>query len=400
MPQKLPQKILIVRLSAHGDVIQTLPLLGLLKARWPGVSVGWLVEADAAPLLENHPAIDRLHISHRKQWLKRAKSITGAFTVIREVRGFIRELKEEGYTVALDVQGLFKSAVWPWLSSIPRRIGYRATREWADVFYTEKQPPHNLKDPEIPAFIKFMELAEPLGILPETPWQSWLGDIENSYPLPLVSKETYQHIDNLMAGIVSDRPIAALAPATRWTSKEWPPGSWCSVAKALLRSGCQVILLGGPGDRLMAEKLCQSIATEPESYKNLLNLTGKTTWIDLYALFPRIDLLIGPDSAPLHIANAVAYQPAAQHNKKPRIIGLFGPTAPRRTGPVGDQHKALSVNLPCQPCFERICPLKTNACMGELLPEQVLSVVQEQLALSKNLVLPLPADQEIPHGAS
>ena len=93
---------------------------------------------------------------------------------------------------------------------------------------------------------------------------------------------------------------------------------------------------------------------------------------DLYALFQRTRLLIGLDSAPLHIADAVGI---------PEIIGLYGPTAPGRTGPMGEKHTILSTALSCQPCFERDCPIKTHACMTQLTPEIVLGMVRQALDL-------------------
>lgn len=357
-----PRKVLISRLSAHGDVIQTLPLLARLKAHDPTLFVGWLVEESAAPLLENHPLIDRLHVVPLKHWMRHLKALSFLGRTLDEIITFVAALRQERYEAALDVQGLLKSAVFPWLAGIPRRIGYAKTRENAALFYNETLPPHDLTDPTIPTVALFCELAQRLGVPVADRADPAGHDPELfSFPLPPVSQETEQKVDTLLAPL-ANRPLIAIAPATIWPSKHWEEASWPPVMNFITSQGFNGLIVGGPNDSELAARLFTQVKF-PDRW---LNLTGQTNWTDLYALFKRVDILVGLDSAPLHIANAVGH---------PRILGIYGPTGVRRTGPIGRQHRTLSTTLDCQPCFKRICPLSTHDCMHQLRPESVIDAL-------------------------
>lgn len=353
------RRILIVRLSAHGDVMHTLPLLAALKRQYPDAFVGWLVEAAAAPLLENHPLIDRLHVSHRKRWLSWLTKPAQWPSLWQEVGALVRDIQAEGYQLSFDVQGLFKSAIWPWLAQIPLRYGFKATRESADLLYNRHLPAMIIRDAHTPAVQRYLDFARAIGCE--------VGALEFVLP-PVPSQAATKVQDLLVARSLPHRPVVVLAPFTRWLSKHWPLEHWAQLLPLLLRLDVSVILLGAPNDAPRAATILGEHADSPQ----VLNWVGKTDWPDLYALFPQVQLLIGLDSAPLHIADAVGV---------PKIIGLYGPTAPGRTGPVGGQHPILTTQLDCQPCFERDCPLKTLACMTQLTPQQVLEQARDILGL-------------------
>lgn len=363
----IPRRILIVRLSAHGDTVQTLPLLTALRQQAPEAYIGWLVEDSAAPLLVGHPFIDRLHVSHRKAWLnsllhsvRHPRRWPEFFRTLAEIRRFIAGVRAEGYEVAVDVQGLLKSAIWPALARIPRRAGYRRARENAHWLYTETIAPMEIRNPTQGAIWKYLEFLPLLGLrVPEAV----------RWHLPPVPGGTTENIRVLLASL-PQRPLIALAPATRWESKHWPVAHWRALLKKLTAADYGVVLLGSPADQTLTSDILQGAPAA-----NVLDLTGRTRLPDLYALFPHVDVLVGPDSAPLHIADAVSDSAG-----RPHIVALFGPTAPGRTGPVGEGHRMLAEALSCQPCFERQCPLRTHACMMELSPEQVFQVIQERLS--------------------
>lgn len=369
-------KILISRLSAHGDVVQTLPLLVHLKTQNPSLFVGWVVEESAAPLLMNHPMIDRLHIFKRKQWLESFKRPSQWGQVRHEFQAFVQELKQECYSVGVDVQGLLKSAIVLWLAGIPRRIGYHQTRENASFFYTETIPHHDLRNPDIPTVAIFSEFARSLGY--PTPTRQEAADLMGeSAPLPYAfvtpsaSPETQARVAALLKPIQGKHPLIAIAPETIWPAKHWISDSWKTVLTHCARQGFSVVFIGSEKGATQAEALMDSLDSEDRQRLNALNLAGQTTWEDMYEVFRHVDVLLGLDSAPLHIANAVGH---------PSIVGLYGPTGVRRTGPVGLQHRGLSTNLDCQPCFQRICPLGTHECMHQISPDAVINALEDVLA--------------------
>lgn len=350
-----PGRILIVRLSAHGDVMQTLPLAGVLKAHDPGIEIGWLVEESAASLLEGHPWIDHLHVSRRKRWLKAAFKPWQWLGTLREVSAFLEELRGEGYDVSLDAQGLLKSAVWPFLAGISERCGFAKAREQADCFYNRKLSPVSIRDGCRPAADQYLDLARHLGI----------SVTELPFAIPPVSDKARMRIAALMPKRDAGKPLVVVAPFTRWASKHWEASYWPRLLEALCQTDVQIAVIGSPGDQAETAPMLTSLPSD-----QVFNLVGQTDWPDLYALFELAELVIGLDSAPLHIANATG---------TPKLLGLYGPTHPGRTGPVGDRHRTLSTQLPCQPCFERACPLKTHDCMKQLTPEMVTDAARRML---------------------
>lgn len=363
LPDFNPQssiRILIVRLSAHGDVVHTIPLLSAIRQRYPHASIGWLVEASAASLLEGHPLIDRLHVSQRKRWLKLAKNPLNWPTVWREVSAFVGGIRAANYQLAFDVQGLLKSAVWPFLARIPLRLGYQATRENADWFYNRKLAPMMIRDAGTPAVQRYLDFARAIGCEVERP----------CFELPPISPEVTAKVAGLLAELpCPEWPLVVLAPFTRWPSKHWPLDYWQQLLPELLRLNVGVAILGAAIDQEATAGLLAAAGNEKD---RVLNWVGRTDWPDLYALFQQTRLLIGLDSAPLHIADAVGV---------PEVIGIYGPTAPGRTGPVGDKSAVLVTQLSCQPCYEHHCPIQTHDCMRLLTPEQVLA--RAKLALGQ-----------------
>jgi heptosyltransferase I len=347
-------RILIVRLSAHGDVVQTLPLLNTLRQLHPQAHIGWLIEPAAAPLLQGHPQLTALHtlpLKAIKQAIKQGR-LGYAWQLLNTTLSGVRDGK---YEISLDVQGLAKSALVPWLAGIPHRVGYARTREWANLWYTQTRPHHQLKNPHRQTVDWFCDLAHATlthpGTLPPA-----------AYVLPPVAALHPWHDAAVFKTI---NPVVALAPGTMWPSKQWP--HWRLLLQAL--AAHPVVLLGTHKE---GEQLKQWWPNTPWP-AHWLDLTGQTDWPQLMALMPHIDVLIGPDSAPMHLANATGHSTG----KGPRIIGLFGPTAPGRTGPIGQGHISLTTPTPldCMPCFKKHCPLQHHACLTQLNVAQVVQAL-------------------------
>jgi heptosyltransferase I len=353
-------RILISRLSAHGDIIQTLPLLNTLRTSYPQAFIGWLVEPAGLPLLQHHPQLDAVHTLPLKA-IKQALKQGQLKTAWQLVDQSLKPIRQAGYTISLDPQGLLKSAVPPWLAGIRHRVGFEQTREQASWFYTHKMPPHDMQNPHKRTIDWFNELAMATGLLTLLPPQP---------VLPPVPPHVEAHITNQLAPIsLQAGPVIALAPGTIWPSKQWP--YWPRLMGLLQHHN--ILLLGSPAEGDMVQGWVSQVFPHglPAHWQNWV---GQTDWHQLQALLQRVDVLIGPDSAPLHLANAVGW-----HTGKPRLLGLYGPTAPGRTGPTGSQHSTLTTQLPCQPCFKRRCPLKGldhMACLTGLTPDLVMTQLE------------------------
>jgi lipopolysaccharide heptosyltransferase I len=345
-------KILIVRLSAIGDVIQGIPCLVALKESFPEWEISWLVEENSAPVLQGHPYLSKLFII-RKDWRKKKNGISPADVVAGaenfwEVR---RALRREKFDVAIDLQGLFKSGLWSWLSGAPRRIGHNKTRELAHYFLTEFAGDRPTFDPSFPLIQRYLEPAKILGAKTERP----------HYVLPLSTKEIIAEADQLLMSSQS-LPKIAFCPWSAWPSKNWPIEHWRKLSEALSKN-FQIIILGSESDREQANQIAAGNS-------QVLNLAGKTNLSALAETFRRCQLVVGPDTGPVHLANATGV---------PKILMLFGSTSWKRSGPLGEKHRSLSTELSCQPCFERICPLGHLNCQKQLETSLVEKTVEEML---------------------
>lgn len=357
LPTK-PSRILIVRLSALGDVIQTLPVLSWIRTTYPEAVIGWLVEADAANLLQDNPLVDHLHVSHRKQWLRSLKNPSQWLKTSREIRTLIHQIRRVNYDVALDFQGLLKSSFSMYLTGIPHRIGFKCAREGAPLFYTQTCPlPNAFYNPNIPLIEHFKHLAETIGCNTHT----------ISYPLPVATRQHLATIDRLLDPLGLSAPFIVFAPATQWPSKHWPISSWQQLLKRILdKTDFNVVLVGGPQDKTLTQSILSAIPMA-EQQKRVLDVAGQTTLRELQHLFERAYAVVGLDSAPLHLAGAVG---------KARLIGIYGPTPYRRVPPP-NSHQAILLSsedtLSCQPCHQTRCPLGTLECMHRITPDQVLA---------------------------
>ena len=244
-----PRRILLARLSAHGDVLQTLPLLTALKTAWPDCAIDWLTEPGAVPLLQNHPMIDRLLIAPRKQWLRDIPQPRHWPRIIREIAMLRRDLQSADYALSIDAQGLLKSAVWPWLAGIPVRLGFQRSREGASSFYTHTIPPMNLRDAHTSAIHRYLDFARALGIAVSKP-HFVLPPLPT--PIQQAMQQTMQERDRTTNSL----PRIALAPFTRWSSKHWPPEHWRTLIAALLQRPCQVFCWVDPKTSSPARPFC------------------------------------------------------------------------------------------------------------------------------------------------
>lgn len=291
-------RILISRLSAIGDVIHGLPVLNALRATYPRAYLTWVVERRAADLLRGHKALDEL-IELPRGWYQSPRTVW-------KLRSQLRKLR---FDIAIDVQGLSKSALVAWLSGARRRIGFdgrdgREVSRW-------------LNNDRVPASAKHvidrnLELLRPLGISrPEVRFE--LADMpdDERFASTLVG-----------CGRLSKR-FAVINPGAGWDSKLWPAARFGAVAAELGRryGVTSLVVWCGDKERAMADE----IVAGADGYGLL---APPTTLRQLAAVSRRASLFVGSDTGPLHLAAAVGTA----------CVGLFGPMPGDRNGPYGPQH--------------------------------------------------------------
>ncbi len=302
-------RILIVRLSAIGDAVHSLPLAAAIRRARPQAYIGWIVEQPAAALIENNPLLDWVK-TVPKGWLKRP-------SLIAEIR---RELKARRFDAAVDVQGLTKSAAAAWLSGAKTRLGFtrgesRELAPWLD----------NLKAAPLGTHIvdKNLGLLRALGI--EPPAQ---GGAE--FVFPPCGAEEARAIDAFAGGIHGSGGFALMGPWGSFAAKLWPLERFLDLAKRL-RSGhglLSVMLGHGPKERFAADSLA-------EKSGGALVAAPDVGLVGVAELARRARLFVGCDSFPMHAAAAVGC----------KTLGLFGVTDPARLGPYGPKGRSVHAGL-------------------------------------------------------
>lgn len=341
-------KILIVRLSSIGDVVTTLPVVGLLKNHIPNCTITWAVEEPASELVEGYPGIQQVLVVKRKQWIEsvRACNILDAG---KAFFAFVQTLRREQYDLVIDFQGLLKSGILVFLARGRRKLGYGNAREGATLFYTEKASPPDFNEHAIK---RHMRLLEALCIAPEA--HMVFG--------PLFGKEDDVSAEKLLHAqhIDRKRPIVFFHPAALWETKRWGAAKAAELCDTVQTAfDCQILLVGSGADRNYLDTICS------RAQGQIQNLAGQTTLRELACLFSKADLVLSMDSGPMHLACAAGAP----------VIALFGPTAPWRTGPFGENYTVIRKNLPCSPCFKRkTCPEKHHRCMGDIAVEDVFKI--------------------------
>jgi lipopolysaccharide heptosyltransferase I len=342
-------KVLIVRLSAIGDVIQGIPCLVALKESFPDWEISWLVEETSAPLLEGHPYLKKLFVLKRK-WRKQERSLTQTASGCSNFFQTWKQIRQEKFDISIDLQGLLKSGLWTFLSAASRRIGHNKTREFAHCFLNEYVSDRPVFDPHFPLIDRYLEPAKYLG-----------ADLSKAhYLLPAASSESRDQVDKLLLPCNNALPKIAFCPWSAWETKNWSIDRWIELGKELC-SKFQILIIGAQSDGAVAKNLERQI---PGS----INLTGRTSLPVLAEIFRRCTIVVGPDSGPVHLANATGV---------PKILMLFGSTSWQRSGPWGKQHRTISKNLECQPCFERVCPLGHLNCQSFIPVHQVSDTIRE-----------------------
>jgi lipopolysaccharide heptosyltransferase I len=348
--------ILIVKTSAIGDVTHTLPALNALRHCYPEARITWLVEEAAAGLLVGHPALDRLLVSRRKHWARELRrGPRRALTALREAWRFLGQLRETRYDLLLDFQGLLKSGVLVALARAERKVGFgrgMAHAEGSWIFLNERLP---AVDMNIHALDRELLLLKGIGV--EAP------AVEFALPITAAHR---QKVEGLLAeaGVDPSRPLLAINPQATWPTKLWFPERFAELADRLAARGWAVVFTGSPGDREEIERIIGAMQARAA------NLAGATTLLELAALYEMAGVVVSTDTGPMHIAAATGTP----------VVAIFGATAPWRTGPWGEQHRVVRVEMECSPCLKKHCPTERE-CMRWISVAMVAAAVEDKLRI-------------------
>lgn len=345
------QRILIIRLSAIGDVVFASPIIEALRRTYPDAHIAWLAEPAVADLLHHHPMLDEVIVWPKAEW-KRLWKARAWRELARQARTFIRGLRQHRFDTALDMQGLLKSAIWAWLSGARRRVGL-GSREGSRLLMTEPLPRGG--DPTtLPAALfmssEYRFLAEHLGLE--------AGDFR---PAIHVDDTTRASVDALLRHEGLDRPYAVIAPFTTRPQKHWFEDAWRELIPRLSRElGLPVVMLGGPADREAADRIAAGL--------ELHDLAGRTRLLEAAEIIHRASLLIGVDTGLTHMGTAF---------ERP-TVALFGSTCPYLT--TGSARTRVIYHaLDCSPCRRRPTCGGAFTCMRGITGDEVLATALDAL---------------------
>ena len=304
------ERLLIVRLSAMGDVIHTLPAAQALRDAFPNATIGWILEERWAELLcapgtplrgprsASRPLVDWVHTVNLKGWRKSLFSIRTAEQIAR----VWNDVRSVHYDLAMDLQGAIRSAVLAKWSGAPIVWGGSQTRETpASLWYTRN------------AIIRGTHVVEQNLSIAEAVVGAKLSAPQVAFP----RSEAAERLVEQRLGEMGIRDLAILNPGAGWGAKQWPAERYGQVAKELARFGVQSIVNYGPGEEELAREV------EAASGRSARGL--RCTISELIALTRRARLFIGGDTGPLHLAAGLNVP----------VVGIYGPTNPARNGPYG-----------------------------------------------------------------
>jgi len=332
------RKLLIVKPTSLGDVVQSLCVPCALKRAFPDRFVGFLVSDALAELLEGHPCIDEV-VPFPYRRLK-SGSVFGAF---RELRA---RLRPGGWDVAADLQGLARSGIAAWLSGAPLRVGYSDAREFSRLAYTHRIASDRLAEHAVE---RYMKIAAFLGA--------------DTAPVEFGLSADEEDKERFLAAAGGEPPVV-LVPGARWETKRWPAPFFAELGRELhRRTGRRIVLLGSAAEAGLCAETARAIGPAA------LDISGRTTLSGLKAALAAAALVVSNDSGPMHLAAALGTP----------TVSIFGPTSPERVAPWGQERFVVRSGLDCAGCYRRKCHTMPPPCLASIEPERVFEVCMKAL---------------------
>jgi lipopolysaccharide heptosyltransferase I len=334
-------KILILKPSSLGDVIQALPVLRLLKLHLPHSEIYWWLDGGLRPLLEGDRDLAGIVSFHRKRWARPQHW--------GEVFASVRNLRAHQFDWVIDLQCLARSGAFAWLANGGLLVGLDEVREGARGFYDRVASRNGWQTHAVDWYLGVLPL---LGV-PVHHQFEWL---------PVNSEAAWK----VSCQRISPQPLVLFCPGARWENKRWPAAHFATLAQRLAkaRPELQFGVVGGAQDEELGRQILAAVPGRG------VNLCGRTTLPEMIEWLRGAAVLITNDTGPMHAAAALGTP----------VVALFGPTEPTRTGPYGQLDRVFRQPLPCVPCMKGHCSQVRNLeCLLSLAPDLVGAAVLQLL---------------------
>lgn len=336
-----PRRVALIKPSALGDIIHTLPVLTALRQRYPYAHITWVVNRAYEPLLRDHPDLsavlpfDRHTVRH------------GWLSALSYGSEFLRKLRDQHFDLVLDLQNLLRSGIMTFATGAARRVGLETSREGARWFYTDVVAVPN-RD-ALHAIDRYWLAAKALGA----------GDGPKTARLP-IPNDDLSWADRVLGPL--PRPWMMLGVGARWTTKRWPAEHFAALARRAQQHFGGTVVFVGSRDETAAARLVANALSGPS-----LVLTDQTTLPQLAAILFNADVMVANDTGPLHLATALG---------RP-VVAPYTCTKVRRTGPYGWESKAVEARIWCQGSYLKRCA--RMECMAALTPDHLWPALYEVL---------------------
>jgi lipopolysaccharide heptosyltransferase I len=332
------RRIALIKPSALGDIVHSLPVLTALRRRYPQAYIAWVVNRSYEALLRGHPDLDATVP------FERGASKSGFLSAARKYGEFFHRFRQQRFDLVIDLQGLLRSGLIAAVSGAARRVGLSTAREGAPWFYSDVIPVADFH--AIHAVDRYWLIAEALGV----------GNNPKCFRVPLPEPERRWAAEFLRD---CPRPWIVLGVGSRWLTKRWPPEHFATLARrAQEDTGGSVLFVGGRDETPLAQ------ATAAHLRGVVRDLTGQTTLPQLAALLAAVDVMVANDTGPLHLAAALG---------RP-VVAPYTCTRVRLNGPYGAEAGAVETQVWCQGSYLKRCD--RLECMTELTPDRLWPILQ------------------------
>lgn len=338
-----PRRIALLKPSALGDIVHSLPVLSALRQRFPTAHISWIISSSYAPLLQGHPDLDAVLSFDRGAWR------TAWGQAVRHYGSFIQHLRQARFDLVIDLQGLLRTGIMALCSGAPRRVGLATAREGSAWSCTDIIDHPRLR--QLHAVERYWQIIKALGG----------GGLPVQFRVPL-QPAALAWARQLLSAL--PRPWLCLGVGARWETKRWLPEHFAALADtAQHHFGGTVIFLGRSEEQPLAQKVARQLAGP------VLDVAGRTDLPQLAALLSLADVMIANDSGPLHLAAALG---------RP-VLAPYTCTSVQRHGPYGQEQRTAEAAVRCQGSYLRRCGRLD--CMAALTPELLWPRLHEVLDL-------------------
>jgi heptosyltransferase I len=345
-------RVLIVKASALGDIINALPVLDYLKQASPGIEIDWVVEEPFAQILEGNPHLSALHLVRTKAWRK----VPFASQTRQEIALLKQTLRERDYDLVFDIQGNLKSGLICWLTGSTDRIGFAREdlQESANTLFTTRRIPLRRQDYHVTdKYLRLVSIPFAKDFRTMT-----LGSTIRTSPEDDANAE-------VLLATLSDGLVFLFQYGTTWQTKFWSESSWVELGRAVLARFPEASILfawGNEAERAVVTGISGQIGRGARVIERY-SLKGLT------ALMKKVDLVVGGDTGPVHLAAAVGTP----------TVSFYRASDGKRSGPRGGHHVVIQSPMHCTRCFRTRCD-KDSQCRDTIKVEAVLAGVEKLLA--------------------